>query len=243
MRVAQEAILLLLNAWNSAPIPGTDLSHSLVTLGREFSFPIDYSLSKHFELTSTPDTVVSFTKDQAMLLRASCNIAAILVGGQHSYHHELVNSFQPDPRIYSIGDIVFACCAVQSDAKHGCVDKLMYAHTGQCHVVEKLDGSSYKLQHCARQHISEKKHATHLSPYPMSLIPFEPVDGPDNRFSQLHRPVSLDPFTEAGIKGFEPIQPLTIQDASSFRFCCFVHFPLAISCRTQRQTFPLPLAF
>jgi hypothetical protein len=52
VRVAMEAILLLLYAWNSAPIPGTDLSWCFVALGREFQFPIDFSANKHFELTS-----------------------------------------------------------------------------------------------------------------------------------------------------------------------------------------------
>jgi hypothetical protein len=36
IRVAMEAILLLLYAWNSSPIPGTDLSRCFVALGREF---------------------------------------------------------------------------------------------------------------------------------------------------------------------------------------------------------------
>jgi hypothetical protein len=36
VRVAMEAILLLLYAWNSDPIPGTDLSRCCVALGREF---------------------------------------------------------------------------------------------------------------------------------------------------------------------------------------------------------------
>ena len=210
VRVAQEAILLLLYAWNSAPIPGTDLSRSLVAIGREFSFPIDYSTSKHFELTSTPATVVSFAKDQAMLLEASRKIAAILVDEQRSYHRELVNSSRPDPRVYSIGDIVFARRAVRSDAKVGRVDKLMYAHTGPWRVVAKLDGSSYRLQHCHRQHAFEKKHAAHLSPYPITLIPFEPLDGPDTQFGQLHRPIRQDPFTEAGVKGFLPIEPFKL---------------------------------
>ena len=43
VRVALEAILLLLYAWNSCPVPGTDISHSLVAVGREFAFPIDFS--------------------------------------------------------------------------------------------------------------------------------------------------------------------------------------------------------
>jgi hypothetical protein len=36
VRIAMEDILLLIYAWNSAPIPGTDLSCSFVVVGREF---------------------------------------------------------------------------------------------------------------------------------------------------------------------------------------------------------------
>ena len=54
VRVALESILLLIYAWNSAPIPGTDLSRSLVAVGRDFSFPIDFSATKHLEFTSSP---------------------------------------------------------------------------------------------------------------------------------------------------------------------------------------------
>ena len=43
VKVAAEGILMALCAWNSVPIPGTDLSRSLVLLGREFYFPIDLS--------------------------------------------------------------------------------------------------------------------------------------------------------------------------------------------------------
>ncbi len=43
IQVAMEAILLLLYAWNSAPIPGTDLSRCFVALGQEFQFPVDFS--------------------------------------------------------------------------------------------------------------------------------------------------------------------------------------------------------
>ena len=46
VRVALKAILLLLYAWNSCPVPGTDSSCSLVAVGREFTFPIDYSSGK-----------------------------------------------------------------------------------------------------------------------------------------------------------------------------------------------------
>jgi hypothetical protein len=39
--IALEAILLLIYAWNSCPVPGTDISRSPIAVGREFAFPID----------------------------------------------------------------------------------------------------------------------------------------------------------------------------------------------------------
>jgi hypothetical protein len=54
VKIAMEAILLLLYVWNSAPIPSTNLSRCFVALGQEFKFPIDFSTNKHWELTSTP---------------------------------------------------------------------------------------------------------------------------------------------------------------------------------------------
>ena len=56
-RVAEEGILMALYAWNSAPVIGTDVSRSLLVIGREFQFPIDYSSDKHLILTSDPNRV------------------------------------------------------------------------------------------------------------------------------------------------------------------------------------------
>jgi hypothetical protein len=41
--IALEATLLLIYAWNSCPMPGTDISCHMVAMGQEFSFPIDFS--------------------------------------------------------------------------------------------------------------------------------------------------------------------------------------------------------
>jgi hypothetical protein len=49
VQIALEAILLLRYAWNSCPIPRMDISRSLVAIGHEFDFPIDYSTNKHWE--------------------------------------------------------------------------------------------------------------------------------------------------------------------------------------------------
>jgi hypothetical protein len=129
VRVALESLLLLLYAWNSCPVPGMDISRSLVAVGREFAFPIYYSSSKHWELTSSPATVESYSKDLAERLGACCEIAMLLVGEQREWHQELVNSRHRDPCVYSLGDIVFTCCATHSDAAHGWVGKLEYAFT------------------------------------------------------------------------------------------------------------------
>jgi hypothetical protein len=116
VRIALEAILLLLYAWNSCPIPGTDISRSLVAVGREFAFPIDYSTNKHWELTSFPTSVESYSRDLATRLSALREVAHLLVNKHRTYHRELINSRHPDPRTYSVGDIVFASCATRSDA-------------------------------------------------------------------------------------------------------------------------------
>ena len=180
VRIALECILLLLYAWNSCPVPGTDISRSLVAVGREFSFPIDFSAGKHWELTSSPATVDSYARQLAERLSACREVAELCVREQRSYHRELVNSRRRDPRTYSIGDIVFARRAVRSISRRGQVDKLMYAFTGPWKVIESLDGASYRLEHCQSKGKLEKKHASDLSPYPAQLIPFQPVDGADN---------------------------------------------------------------
>ncbi len=59
VRVAMEAIILLLYAWNSTPIPGTHLSHCFVALGCEFQFLIKFLAKKHLQLTSTQSTITS----------------------------------------------------------------------------------------------------------------------------------------------------------------------------------------
>ena len=98
--MALETFLLLSYAWNSAPTPGTDLSCSLVAVECEFSFSTDLLASKHFELTSSPESVQSFARTLADLLGASQEIAKVLLDEHHTYHRELVNSHRRDHRIY-----------------------------------------------------------------------------------------------------------------------------------------------
>ncbi len=56
----------------------------------------------------------------------------------------------------------------------------------------------------------EKKHASDSSPYPLELIPFEPVEGSDTQYGQLHKPIQANPYKEAGIEGFKPLLPFKV---------------------------------
>ena len=108
IRVALEAILLLIYAWNSCPVPGMDISQSLVAVGCEFQFPIDFSSGKAAALISAPGSVESYSRLLAERLGACHEVALLLVREQRCWHRELVNSRRRDPRTYNIGDIVFA---------------------------------------------------------------------------------------------------------------------------------------
>ncbi len=57
----------------------------------------------------------------------------------------------------------------------------------------------------------DKKHAAELSPYPLELIAFQPLDGADTRFGQLYKPIKAEPFASAGLKGFLPSNPYQVE--------------------------------
>ncbi len=83
IRIAMEAIILLLYVWNSGPIPGTDLSHCFVALGREFQFPNNFPTNKHWEVISSPASILSYSCNLATHLSAWCKISRILMEEQH----------------------------------------------------------------------------------------------------------------------------------------------------------------
>ena len=108
VRITEKAILLLLYAWNSCPVSGTNISCSFVAVGREYAFPIDFSTKKHWESMSTPAAVTSYSKTLAKYLQASSEVAKLLVDETCAYHREFINSRRSNPRIYHIGSLVYA---------------------------------------------------------------------------------------------------------------------------------------
>jgi hypothetical protein len=81
VRVAIKAILLLLYAWNSAPIPGTDISCCFVALGREFQFPH----GTYFQPLPRPFLIRATL---LLIYSALREVARFLVGKQRAYHRE-----------------------------------------------------------------------------------------------------------------------------------------------------------
>jgi hypothetical protein len=133
--------------------------------------------------------------------------AELLVNEHCAYHHKFINANCPNPRVYAVGDIVFARRAVWLDARREPVNKLQYAFTGPWKVNSVLPGASYELEHCENAGQKDKKHAADLSQYPPELIPFQQVDGADTQYGQLYKPVTTHPFKKAGLKVFTPRQP------------------------------------
>ncbi len=158
----------------------------------------------------SPSSVESYSRDLATRLSSLHEVAHLLVQEQQAYHHKLINSHRSDPRVYSVGNDVFAQRAVRSDASKSRIDKLRCTFTGPWRITAFFKGVSYKLEHCSKPNRKEKKHASNLSPCPLELIPFEPVDGSDTQYDQLHKPIQASPYKEAGIEGFKPLLPFKV---------------------------------
>ena len=71
------------------------------------------------------------------------------VNGAGTHYGQLYKLItRPNPHVYSIVDIVFAQCAVQSNSAKEQVGKLQYAFTGPWVIKAQLKGASYELEHC-----------------------------------------------------------------------------------------------
>ena len=237
IRTSTEGIQLCCYAWNSAPVTGTDFSRSLIVTGREFRFPIEYTPSKHINLNPSAPSIENYAQTQELLLSKSREIFKILIHEHRAMHREYVNSQRPDPLLFQIGDKVFAKRAVKSDKKRGRVGKIMIKHTGPWEVIAKLDGSSYTIRHC-RTNAIDKKHAAHLSPCPEHLIPFAPLSGPDDSYSQIHRPIKKHPYMEAGIDEYVASSTKPIANLITIKPSIHQTFPSLDQLNRELNIFP-----
>ena len=45
------------------------------------------------------------------------------------------------------------------------------------------------------------------TPFPIQLLPFKSIDGPDNQYGQVYVPIKQDSYIEASGRGFYPYLP------------------------------------
>jgi hypothetical protein len=55
-------------AWNSAPVAGTNLSHTLLVVGRGFHFPIDFTMWQHLRTFKVATSAIKSYADNMLYL-------------------------------------------------------------------------------------------------------------------------------------------------------------------------------
>ena len=207
-RVFLEAAETLCYAWNSAPITGTDLSRSLLVVGREFKFPIDISNNRHITHNIDEVNIRSFADDLVQLLTKCREIYILLIQEQRSMHREYRNSQLTNPTKFKINDLVFTNVQIQSNSKQGKVKKLSYSRRGPYKILKCHPSGSYDLKLTSpTSNAVIKKHGSELIMCPKNLIPHKPITTSDQIYSELNKKTIENPFSEAYIKGYTPTKP------------------------------------
>jgi hypothetical protein len=205
-RVFVEGALMAAYAWNSAPIAGTDLSRSLLVVGREFHFPIDFTSRKHITFQVDKAGIESYASDMLKLMEKSQSVYKLLIHEHRAYHRELRNAQIKNPRTFKINDIVFARVQVQSIASRGQVKKLRYVTRGPYKVIKSYPSGSYEIE-LLKSKATIKKHGSDLFLSPLVIHPYEPLQQSDRAFGELDKKLSDNPYAVADIDGFVPSQP------------------------------------
>ena len=205
-RVFLEDAEMMTYAWNSAPVHGTDLSHSLLNVGREFHFPIDFTSRHHITFDVDTPEVKSFAYELTALLQKSREIYKLLIHEHRCAHREFRNSQLNNPRKFKLDDIVFTNVQVQSKNQSGQVGKLSYINRGPYKIVKVHPNGSYDLELLKTGNII-KKHGSELYLSPQLIKPLEPLNSSDKIYGDINKKTIDDPFNIVRIKNYSPVQP------------------------------------
>jgi hypothetical protein len=207
-RVFIEGAQTLLYWWNSCPVLGTDLSRSLLVVGREFRFPIDFEANKQVSYVESETDVKLFADNLTDVLLKSREIYTILISEHRAAHRELRNSQINRPREFKLGDIVFTNVQVQSKKSTGTVQKLAYIKRGPYKIVKDYMSGSYELKPLVgNAKATIKKHGSDLYLSPTILVPFKQSASSDTRFSNLNKESISEPYKLIGLERYQPAQP------------------------------------
>ena len=63
---------------------------------------------------------------------------------------------------------------------------------------------------------------------PVEMIAFQLLDGADNRYGQINKPIAAEPFASAGLKGFYPSNPYQLEATAASNLLTLIepfHWP------------------
>jgi hypothetical protein len=207
-RVFLEAAETLCYAWNSTPVTGTDLSRSLLVVGRKYRFPIDITNNRHITYNIDEVNIRSFADDLTSLLSKCREIYTLLIQEHRAMHREYRNAQLKNPRKFKINDIVFTNVQIQSSSKNNQVKKLSYTRRGPYKIIKSHQSGSYDLKLTTSNSSSIiKKHGSELIMCPKHLIPHKPISSSDQIYSELNKKIIDNPFSQAFIEGYTHTKP------------------------------------
>jgi hypothetical protein len=207
-RVFVEGAQTLTYAWNLCPVIGTDLSRSLLTVGREFHFPIDFETNRQVPYDISDGEKKLFADNLTDLLLKSREVYLLLISKHRAAHQECRNAQINNPREFKLNDIIFTNVQVQSKRSSGMVKKLSYIKRGPYKIIKDYKSGSYELEPTiGGSRATIKKHGSDLYISPQSLVPHRPMESSDHNFRNLHKKTVPDPYRIVGLEGYEPSQP------------------------------------
>jgi hypothetical protein len=222
-RVFIEGAHTLIDAWNLCPVIGTDLSRSLLTVGREFfHFPINFETNRQVSYDISSEEKKLFADNLTDLLLKSREVYLLLISEHRAAHRKYRNA-----QINNLNDIVFTNVQVQSKRSSGTVKKLLYIKRGPYKIIKDYKSGSYELEPTVGgSRATIKKHGSDLYRSPQSLVPHRSIDSSDYNFGNLHKKTVLDPYRILGLEGYESSQPWsTSKDAAQLKVALLDDMP------------------
>lgn len=126
----KQGVLFSVYAWNASPIDGTDISRSLVTISRDFTFPIDIeSTVMRGGSEETGQDAIDYHDAASPLIYRQRSLLNILNAKRRQRHIDLRNANKTTPS-FSPGDIVIVRKEVKSNTAQGISAKLLFKTKG-----------------------------------------------------------------------------------------------------------------
>ena len=112
-------------AWNAGPVYVTDISKSVVAIGRDFPFKIDLSTERSREGTSEGQQASDHFEAESPLMFRQRYLFKALVSEIRMTHRELRNKGNSMRKFYT-GDLVVVIKQVKSGRKYRIDQKLVF---------------------------------------------------------------------------------------------------------------------